>query len=711
MSAPSLRNLQSEAAECGLACLAMAANMVGSEIDLAWLRQHFPSSIRGMNLRQMGDVAHSIGMTARAVRCEPDELQKLQTPAVLHWGLHHFVVLQRARGSRIRIFDPSRGYRNVRAEEVNLCFTGVALELAASPSFQRQAERPPFSPFSLIRWSREVKSGLIQAMLLSFVLQVYMIAAPLYMQTAIDGGALRGDKGLLITLAIGFACFALFNAGAQALRAIVLQRLSAVLSWDMSRRLFHHLIRLPLPWFERRKLADTMTRFQAIEPIKTLITTGLVGSMLDGFLSISMLALMFVYSPSLAAVALTGFLLYLIVRVATIRLTVSYAAEAFRASISEQGKRMETLRSIQTIKIMSGESQRESVWANKQAALVKAQQGNTLVTSLIGVFQQLIETSTIILIVYLAASEIIEGRFSVGALYAFVSYRQQFSTKISGMVDQMISWRLLDVYNTRIADVVLTPIEHGIESEPNSLPELRGNLEVASAAFRYGPGEPVIFKDVSFTIEAGESVAIVGRSGCGKSTLLKVICGLYPLTAGEIGVDGLPLSVWGPRAIRSAFGVVMQNDDLLPGSVLENVGFFDEEIDVDRAWECLRQAAVADEIRRLPMAEHSYVGDIGSALSGGQRQRILLARALYKKPRFLVLDEATAHLDGERESRINEYLRSLAITRLVVAHRLETISAADRVLLLTPEGVVELGSGAEYRANAELHATMRVVQG
>jgi ATP-binding cassette subfamily B protein RaxB len=155
----------------------------------------------------------------------------------------------------------------------------------------------------------------------------------------------------------------------------------------------------------------------------------------------------------------------------------------------------------------------------------------------------------------------------------------------------------------------------------------------------------------------------------------------------------------------------MQNDDLLPGSVLDNVTFFDEDVDVDRAWECLRQAAVADEIRRLPMAEHSYVGDIGSALSGGQQQRILLARALYKRPRFLVLDEATAHLDAERESRINEYLRSLAITRLVVAHRLETIAAADRVLLLTPEGMVELGSGAEYQTNAELRATMRVVQG
>jgi ATP-binding cassette, subfamily B, bacterial CvaB/MchF/RaxB len=710
VSSTALRNLQSEATECGLACLAMAANMAGSEIDLAWLRQHYPSSIRGMSLRQIADVAHGIGMTARAVKCDPKELDKLQRPAILHWGLHHFVVLDRVRGKRARIFDPARGYVDVPFDEIDVCFTGVALELAASPGFRRRAERPPFSPLSLIHWSADAKAGLVQALFLSILLQIYMVAAPLYMQTAIDSGALRGDRELLSTLAIGFAAFALFNAGAQALRGVVLQRLSALLSWDMSRRLFHHLIRLPLPWFEKRKLADTMTRFQAIDPIKNLITTGLVGSVLDGVLSISMLALMFLYSATLGGIALVGFLLYLAVRLGTMRLTVSYAAEQFRATIAEQGKRIETLRSIQTIKIMSGESQRESVWANKQAGLVKAQQGNGLVTALIAVAQQLIETATLIMIIYFGANQIIEGGFTVGTLYAFISYRQQFATRVNTMVDQMISWRMLEIYNTRIADVVLTPMEQGLEVEASNLPELRGSLQVAGAAFRYGPTEPLVFRDISFRIDAGESVAIVGPSGCGKSTLLKVICGLYPLTAGDIAVDGLPLSIWGPRAIRSAFGVVLQNDELLPGSVLDNVGFFDEQIDVDWAWECLHRAAVAEEIRRLPMGEHSYVGDIGSALSGGQRQRILLARALYKRPRFLVLDEASAHLDTEREGKINEYLQSLAITRLIVAHRLETIAAADRVLLLDPTGVHELGSGQDYRRSAGERATMRVVQ-
>lgn len=695
MISSSLRNLQSEATECGIACIAHAAQKLGSEIDLPWLRQHFPTSSRGINLRQMTEVAHSIGLTTRSIRCEPNELSNLQVPAILHWGLQHFVVLEKIQRNGVRVFDPSIGITTVPISEMERCFTGIALELAATPKFRREIERPPFNPLSLIHWSGDLKSGLFQALLLTLVLQVYLIASPLYIQNAVDSGAMRGDRELLGSLAVGFILFALFNAGAQAMRAVVLERLGAILSWDMSRRLFHHLIRLPLAWFERRKLADTMVRFQAIEPIKALIATGLIGSILDGVLSISMIVLMFVYSIPLAIVSLLGFAMYLGVRLLTLPLSLRYAGEQFRASISEQGRRIETLRSIQTIKVMSGESQREALWANKQAGLIKAQQNNGLAIGMIGAFQNLIETGTIIAVVYFGTREVLSGTFTVGALYAFIAYRQQFSTKAITLVETGINWRMLDIYSSRIADVVLTELEPGLDREPSQLPDLKGKLQVTSAAFRYGPSDPLVFQNISFTVEAGQSVAIVGKSGCGKSTLLKAICGLYPLTHGEIRIDGLPLSIWGPKVIRSAFGVVLQNDDLLPGSILDNVTFFDEVIDLDRVWFCLEKAAIADEVRMLPMAEHTFVGDLGSSLSGGQLQRVLLARALYKQPRFLILDEATAHLDLDREASVNEYLRSISVTRLVVAHRPDTIAAADHVFLLQ-DGIHSLGSGAEY---------------
>ena len=192
-----------------------------------------------------------------------------------------------------------------------------------------------------------------------------------------------------------------------------------------------------------------------------------------------------------------------------------------------------------------------------------------------------------------------------------------------------------------------------------------------------------MFRGVSLTVEPGEFVAFVGPSGAGKSTLMKVVTGLYPASLGEVRLDGLPLAAWGPRAVRRLLGVVRQDDELLSGSIAENVAFFDERIDRDRVWRSLAAAAVEEEVRALPMGAESFVGDMGSALSGGQKQRVALARALYREPRILVLDEATSHLDVERERRVNASLRALNVTRLVVAHRPETIAAADRVVVLS----------------------------
>ena len=708
MTKASIGSMQSEATECGLACLGMAAQMMGSNIDLAWLRQRHPSSMRGMSLRQISDVAGAIGMTARAVRCDVDELRHLHAPAILHWGLHHFVVLDKVLRRGIRVFDPTRGYIKVSEGDLSRRFTGVALELATSPAFQRKVERPPFTPLALIRWSPELKGGLVQALFLSLLLQIYVAVSPLYMQTAIDNGALRGDTELLTSLAVGFVLFALFNAVAQGLRGIILQRLTALLSWDMSRRLFHHMIRLPLPWFEKRKLADTMARFQSIEPIKNLIATGLIGSVLDGMLSISTIVLMFVYSVPLALLAIGGFGVYLVIRVVTVPLTLRYSAQAFQASIAEQGKRLETLRAIQTIKVMSGETQREGAWANRQASLIEATQASGLATSALSAVQQLLETAVTILIVLIGARAVVAGQFTVGALYAFIAYRTQFVARATSLLDQMVSWRMLEVYNTRLADVVLTAPEPGVEATTTMLPVVKGAVELTNATFRYAASDQCVFQNVNMVVAPGESVAIVGASGCGKSTLVKAICGLYPLTLGEVKIDGLPLSIWGPRAIRGAVGAVLQNDELLPGSVLENVSFFDEDIDVERVWECLRNAAVDEEIRRLPMAEHSYVGDLGSALSGGQKQRLLLARALYKQPSILLLDEATSHLDVEKERRINAYLSNLAVTRIIVAHRPDTIAAADRVFVLQ-NGLHEVGGGEDFRDYLGGRPVMRVL--
>ena len=377
-----------------------------------------------------------------------------------------------------------------------------------------------------------------------------------------------------------------------------------------------------------------------------------------------------------------GVAVYFTIRIAGLPIMLRFSADALQASIGEQSKRMETLRAIQTIKSMGGEAERESVWANRQARVIGANQNAGLTNLAFSTVQRVTDSAANVLVIFLGVRAILAGEFSVGALYAFMAYRTQFATRVTSLFDQILNWRMLEVYTDRLADVVLTPMEEGLDKIPSGLPELRGAVELHNVAFRYGPTDPIVFRNISLKVEVGETVAIIAPSGVGKSTLLKVLSGLYPPLAGEVRLDGLPLTAWGLPLVRRAFGVVMQDDELLPGSIAENVTFLSEEPDIDRVWECLVLAALDEEVRAMPMQAETFVGDMGSALSGGQRQRVLLARALYKQPKVLILDEATSHLDMARERRINTALKDLDMTRIIVAHRPETIASADRVFRL-----------------------------
>ncbi len=674
---------QSEASECGLVCIAIASALLGAEIGMTDLRRRHPISARGMNIKEVADIAGSLNMEGRAVRCELDELQALHCPAILHWGTNHFVVLERTGRRGHRIIDPARGPRMVSLDEVNRKFTGIALELAATPGFSKRRERSPLNILSLVNWVPSMRGGLIQIMLLSLLLQAYLIVSPLYIKMAIDEGALRADHSLLTSLAVGFGLFAIFNAIAGGLRGIALQKLAAVLSWDMTRRLFHHLVRLPLPWFQRRRLADAMTRFDSIGPIRDLISNGLVGIVIDGLLSITMLVLMLILAPKLALIAIVAVAFYGTLRLSTMGISMKLGMAELGASIAEQGKRIETLRTMQTIKVMAAETQREGDWANRFADTVRARQRSAVLGSYVSSAQQLIDALAIVATVYLGVRAILSGDMTVGLFYAFISYRTQFTTAAQASFEQIVSWRMLDLYTYRLADIVLTPIEAGLERSTAGMPPMRGAIELRNVGFSYAAHERPVLHQISFRIEPGEFVAITGPSGCGKSTLLKTIIGLYPASAGEIRIDDQPLSAWGPTAVRRAFGVVMQDDELLSGSVADNVGFFDDNIDMDRVWSALRLAMIDREVAAMPMRTDTLIGDMGAAFSGGQKQRILLARAFYRAPKVLLLDEATSHVDLPREHAINNALRSLDMTRIVIAHRPETLAAADRVIVIS----------------------------
>lgn len=299
--------------------------------------------------------------------------------------------------------------------------------------------------------------------------------------------------------------------------------------------------------------------------------------------------------------------------------------------------------------------------------------------------EQILTGLTDVLVVYIGARFVLKGSMTIGMLTAFLAYKSQFTSRFINLVEQAFSWRLLDLQLERLSDVVLTPKEERLEFGGYDGAVL-GRVECRKLSFRYAFGEPYVLAGLDLAIEPGECVAIVGPSGCGKSTLAKLITGLYEPSGGEVLIDGYALRQWNNRELRRQISFVSQDDELLAGSLAENIAGFEEKIDLEWVKECARLAQVADEIAAMPMGFESLVGDMGSSLSGGQKQRVLIARALYRRPQILVFDEATAHLDIANEKAVVAALAHLTMTRIVIAHRPETTASADRVIMLAAGG-------------------------
>ncbi|MBL0405448.1 peptidase domain-containing ABC transporter [Microvirga aerilata] len=674
--------IQSEAAECGLACLAMVATFHGREVDLTALRRLFSVSLKGVTLKDVLAMGQRLGMTGRGLRLEPEQLGEIKLPCILHWDMNHFVVLKTVSARTVTIHDPAVGVRTLTLDEVGRHFTGIALELTPTGSFERRKETSRLSLTAL--WGRMpgIKRALAQALVLSAVLQLVVLAAPFYMQLAVDEAVMKGDGGLLTALALGFGLLTLVHIGADWLRSHVLLFLSGALNFQMGANLFHHLVRLPLAWFEKRHIGDLVSRFRSAEPIQRLISEGLVAALVDGVMAILTLVMILIYSPKLSGIVLAALVLYGLLRFALYRALRQRQEEMIEAAAKEQTTFIETARAIQSIKIFGREADREALWQNRYADEISRGIRHGRFTIGFKTANDLIYGIENVLVVYLGARAIMAGELSIGMLYAFMAYKEQFLSKATNLIETGIQYRMLDLHLDRLSDIALAEREQDRHGESLVPREVRGAVELEGVSFRYADTEPEVLSGANLKVEAGEFVAVTGPSGGGKTTLLKIMLGLFKPMEGTVLIDGTPLEHFGTRAFRSQVGVVMQDDQLLSGSIAENIGFFDATLDLDWMRACAEAAGIDDEIMAMPMNYNTLIGDMGTTLSGGQRQRVLLARALYRRPRILFMDEGTSNLDLDKEREVNRALAELKITRIVIAHRPETIRAADRIVVL-----------------------------
>ncbi|KWS35529.1 peptidase domain-containing ABC transporter [Pseudomonas syringae] len=573
--------LQTEATECGLACMAMIASYHGQHSDLFSLRKRLSPSMKGVNLKQLISMAAQLGLGSRALRVELSALGQLQLPCVLHWNFNHFVVLREVTAYGVVLHDPARGLCKLSLDEVSAAFTGVALEVWPESDFQPVAARPPISLRKLLGRVHGFGRVLTHVLLLALALELCTILSPFFMQTVIDKVLVSADLDLLAVLAIGFGILLIMQHTVALARGWALMYLSTMLGAQWQINVFTHLLRLPVAFFNRPEQRCSAWSALLVEEINA----GLHPQKLQ-----------------LAYRTFNGVLFGLVT----------------------------------------------------------------------------------IIVIWLGATLVLEGQFSAGMLIAFNSYKEQFNGRVAALIDKIVDVIMLRLHGERLADIVLQDAEpvSGLDGSDDASSENVPSLEVRDVRFRYSKYEPYVLDGVSIHVCAGESVAIVGPSGGGKSTLLNVMLGILAPSAGSVLLDGQPVGPDHVSRLRRLTGTVLQDDVLFAGSIGDNISFFETSADQQWIEQCARLAAVHDDIAQMPMGYNTQVGDMGTVLSGGQKQRVLLARALYKRPQLLFLDEATSHLDITREAAVNQALETLNITRIIVAHRPETIRSADRVVAL-----------------------------
>ncbi len=674
--------LQTEASECGLACLAMLLAQHGTVTDLATLRSRHGAVPQGMTLLDLARVANAEQLTTRAVRADLTEIKQLRLPAILHWRMGHFVVLREIAGNQYQIIDPAHGERTFSQEDMSRNFTGVAMEVWPANDFVAKQEAQSISIKALVGRVSGLWPTLWRVLAVSLTLEVLGLIFPLFMQWVVDNVVVTRDISLLTTLALGFLLLLVIQQFFTLMRSWLVLKVGTQLRVQWRSNVLSHMLMLPLDYFARRHLGDVMSRFESVDRIQKVLTDTFVETALDGLMVVLTLVLMLLYSPILTAIALLSVLIYTGVRWLWFGPMRRAMAEHIVRSANESSFLLETVRGMRTIRLFSRHAERLGAWQSLMVADVNA----NLKVQKLDVFYRLMRGTLsgafALLLLWWGARDVMAGTISVGMLLAFLAYRNQFDSRFTELVNKWIDLRMLGLDAQRLADIVLTEpevVSTGFNSAASSKPP---SIEINDLHFRYSGGTPDVLAGLSLMIPSGQSIAIAGASGGGKTTFVNLLLGVYQPQRGGIRIDGISLEQLGVAQWRKQVATVMQDDVLFAGSIADNISFFDPTPDIAWLEDCAAMAAIHEDISKMPMAYQTLVGDMGSTLSGGQKQRVLLARALYRRPRVLILDEATSHLDISREAEVSRAIASMPLTRIVVAHRQQTLASVDRVIEL-----------------------------
>lgn len=671
------------------ACLTMVAQQLQNPAQLEWVQRQ----LRGQRPKNVVEAAEKLGLQLRGLQTSWNDLRQLSFPALLYWEQQNWVVVYGVRGDRLIIANPLNPSQTCESIPHSIVETAWDGQLWQVELIQRQ-DTFNLSWFLPAVW--HYRGLLFEVLFASFILQLLGLATPIITQVIIDKVMVQESLPTLDVMGIALLLVAFFEALLGILRLFIFTHTARRLDLSLSAQVFRHLMRLPLAYFEARRVGDTVARVQELENIRQFLTGTALTVILDSIFTVVYLALMFYYNAKLTWVALAVIPLFALLTLFATPILRNWLNETFNRSADSQSFLVETLTGIHAVKAHAAERTARDRWEGLFARYIRTGFRASTTSNISNNIGSFLTSFSSLLILWFGAKLVIEHKLTVGQLVAF----QMLSGRVTGPLLRLVQlWQSLQqvlLSVDRIGDILnIAP-----EAEPGSglvLPPLGGQVTFDQVFFRYRPNQEAILRGISFTVQPGMLVGIVGRSGSGKSTLSKLLQRLYQSESGRILIDGFDLKSADLASLRQQIGVVLQEDFLFNGSILENITLGNPDITAEQVVEAARLAVAHDFISELAQGYESNVGERGTALSGGQRQRIALARLFLSQAPILVLDEATSALDSETEQQVLQNLQSISKNRTVflIAHRFAPLKRADLILVLEKGVLAEKGSHSE----------------